>query len=64
MWGPPGTRPALADYLITAIPRHFPPFWKQSKIISPRQFITLSAPHSFPDARAVIPSFEGSLLLL
>ena len=48
MWGPPGTRPALADYLITAIPRHFPPFWKQSKIITARQFITLAAPHLAP----------------
>src|SRR5271157_3955709 len=33
---------ARADYLITGNPRHFPPFWKQSKIITPRQFITLA----------------------
>jgi predicted nucleic acid-binding protein len=39
---------ARADYLITANPRHFPPFWKQSKIISSRQFITLAAPHLAP----------------
>ena len=39
---------ARADYLITGNPRHFPPFWKQSKIITPRQFITLSAPHLVP----------------
>ncbi len=39
---------ARADYLITGNPRHFPPFWKQSKIISPRQFITLAAPHLVP----------------
>jgi uncharacterized protein len=39
---------ARADYLITGNPRHFPPFWKQSKIITPRQFITLSAPHLIP----------------
>lgn len=39
---------ARADYLITGNPRHFPPFWKQSKIITPRQFITLAAPHLAP----------------
>ena len=39
---------ARADYLITGNPRHFPPFWKQSKIITPRQFITLAAPHLVP----------------
>jgi uncharacterized protein len=39
---------ARADYLITGNPRHFPPFWKQSKIITARQFITLAAPHLAP----------------
>jgi len=39
---------ARADYLITGNPRHFPPFWKQTKIISSRQFITLAAPHLVP----------------
>ena len=39
---------ARPDYLITGNPRHFPPFWKQSKIITARQFITLAAPHLAP----------------
>jgi putative PIN family toxin of toxin-antitoxin system len=39
---------ARADYLITGNPRHFPPFWKQSKIITARPFITLAAPHLAP----------------
>lgn len=36
---------ARADYLITGNTRHFPPYWKQSKIISARDFISLAAPH-------------------
>ena len=36
---------ARADYLITGNQRHFPRFWKQTKIITSREFITLAAPH-------------------
>jgi putative PIN family toxin of toxin-antitoxin system len=36
---------ARADYLITGNQRHFPAFWKQTKIISTRDFIALVAPH-------------------
>jgi putative PIN family toxin of toxin-antitoxin system len=36
---------ARADYLITVNLRHFPPYWKSTKIISPRGFISLVAPH-------------------
>jgi putative PIN family toxin of toxin-antitoxin system len=36
---------ARADYLITGNQRHFPKFWKQTKIISARQFIDIVAPH-------------------
>jgi len=36
---------AGADYLITGNQKHFPAFWKKTKIISSRQFIDLSAPH-------------------
>ena len=39
---------ARADYLVTGNIRHFPKFWKQSKIISSREFITMVAPHLFP----------------
>jgi putative PIN family toxin of toxin-antitoxin system len=36
---------ARADYLITGNLRHFPRFWKATKIVSPREFIELAAPH-------------------
>jgi putative PIN family toxin of toxin-antitoxin system len=36
---------ARADYLVTGNRRHFPKFWKQTKIISSREFISLAAPH-------------------
>ena len=34
-----------ADYLITGNKRHFPVFWKSTKIINSREFISLIAPH-------------------
>jgi putative PIN family toxin of toxin-antitoxin system len=36
---------ARADYLVTGNQRHFPKFWKKTKIIAPREFIGLIAPH-------------------
>jgi uncharacterized protein len=36
---------AGADYLITGNQKHFPTFWKKTKIITSRQFIGLAAPH-------------------
>jgi putative PIN family toxin of toxin-antitoxin system len=36
---------ARADYLITGNRRHFPAFWKGTKIITSREFIALAAPH-------------------
>ncbi len=36
---------ARADYLVTGNPRHFPRFWKKTKVITPREFISLAAPH-------------------
>jgi uncharacterized protein len=36
---------ARADYLVTGNPRHFPKFWKKTKVITPREFIGLVAPH-------------------
>jgi putative PIN family toxin of toxin-antitoxin system len=36
---------ARADYLVTGNLRHFPRFWKKTKIITPREFIGLVAPH-------------------
>ena len=36
---------ARADYLITGSQRHFPQFWKKTKIITSREFIGITAPH-------------------
>ena len=36
---------ARADYLLTGNQRHFPKFWKSTKVISSREFMTLIAPH-------------------
>lgn len=36
---------ARADYLVTGNQRHFPRFWKKAKVITPREFISLVAPH-------------------
>jgi putative PIN family toxin of toxin-antitoxin system len=39
---------ARADFLVTGNLRHFPRFWKQTKIVTSREFITLIAPHLVP----------------
>jgi len=39
---------ARADYLITGNRRHFPRYWKATKIISTREFIEIAAPHLLP----------------
>jgi putative PIN family toxin of toxin-antitoxin system len=36
---------AKADYLVTGNQKHFPRFWKKTKIITAREFISLAAPH-------------------
>jgi uncharacterized protein len=36
---------AGADYLIAGNRKHFPRFWKKTKIITSREFISLAAPH-------------------
>ena len=36
---------AHADYLVTGNLRHFPRFWKKTKIITSREFLGLVAPH-------------------
>jgi putative PIN family toxin of toxin-antitoxin system len=36
---------AAVDYLVTGNQRHFPRFWKKTKVITPREFIDLAAPH-------------------
>lgn len=38
---------ARADYLITGNLRHYPRFWKGTKIIAPRDFIEAVTPHLF-----------------
>ncbi len=39
---------ARADYLVTGNQRHFPRFWKKTKVITPREFIDIVAPHLSP----------------
>ena len=39
---------ARADYLITGNRRHFPAFWKSTKVISARELIEIAAPHLLP----------------
>jgi uncharacterized protein len=39
---------ARADYLVTGNLRHFPRFWKQTTVISSREFIGIVAPHLIP----------------
>lgn len=36
---------ARADYLVTGNPRHFPKFWKNTKIITSSEFLGVIAPH-------------------
>ena len=36
---------AGADYLVTGNPRHYPAFWKKTKVITSREFINIVAPH-------------------
>ena len=37
-----------ADYLVTGNQRHFPKFWKKTKVITSREFISIVAPHLIP----------------
>jgi putative PIN family toxin of toxin-antitoxin system len=39
---------ARADYLVTGNLRHFPRYWKQTKIVTSREFVTMIAPHLVP----------------
>jgi uncharacterized protein len=36
---------ARADYLVTGNQRHFPKFWKKTKVITSREFLSIVAPH-------------------
>jgi uncharacterized protein len=36
---------ARADYLVTGDQRHFPKFWKSTKVINSREFLYVIAPH-------------------
>ena|SRR5271166_1835843 len=36
---------ARADYLVTGNQRHFPKFWKKTKVITSREFLSVVAPH-------------------
>jgi putative PIN family toxin of toxin-antitoxin system len=36
-----------ADYLVTGNARHYPKFWKKTKVITSREFISIVGPHLF-----------------
>jgi len=36
---------ARADFLITGNRKHFPAFWRSTKTVTPREFVSLVAPH-------------------
>jgi putative PIN family toxin of toxin-antitoxin system len=36
---------ARADYLVTGNQRHFPKFWKKTKVVSSRELLDVMAPH-------------------
>jgi uncharacterized protein len=36
---------ARGDYLVTGNQKHFPRFWKQTKVVTSREFVSLAAPH-------------------
>lgn len=36
---------ARADYLVTGNSTHFPAFWKKTKVVTPREFVDVVAPH-------------------
>jgi hypothetical protein len=38
-------RNATMGFLITGNRKHFPAFWKNTKIVTPREFVSLFAPH-------------------
>lgn len=38
---------ARADYLVTGNQRHFPPYWKSTKLVGARELVSLIAPHLF-----------------
>ena len=37
-----------ADYLVTGNQRHFPRYWKQTKVVTSRELIDIVAPHLLP----------------
>jgi putative PIN family toxin of toxin-antitoxin system len=39
---------ARADYLVTGNLRHFPKFWKKTKVITSRELVDIVAPHLIP----------------
>jgi predicted nucleic acid-binding protein len=36
---------ARADYLVTGNQKHLPRFWKKTKVVTAREFVSLAAPH-------------------
>lgn len=40
--------PPAPGYLVTGNGRHFPKFWKKTKVITSREFIDIIVPHLIP----------------
>jgi uncharacterized protein len=36
---------ARADYIVTGNPRHFPKYWKSTKVVTSREFLEIVGPH-------------------
>src|SRR5271170_6599587 len=51
---------ARADYLVTGNERHFPKFWKSTKVITPREFIGHCCTASDPVKRFVTASASAN----
>jgi len=51
---------ARADYLVTGNQRHFPKFWKKTKVITPREFIGHCCTASDPVKRFVTASASAN----
>ena len=46
---------ARADYLVTGNKRHFPRFWKSTKVVNARELLELIAPHLRPSTTGRTP---------
>ena len=55
---------ARADYLVAGNERHFPKFWKNTKIIGSREFLKIIAPHLIDSACRNVPKAKNKTVKL